>query len=107
MSKLDADQRSDRRRAERLKTSVRCTVNWGPRQLSGRIENLSLRGALITQVNTSPPPEGAVVVVRFQFKKDHLEIVSSVNSIVVRSMSEIVRDGIVGSFAIQFEDQSS
>ena len=72
----------------------------------GKITNISLSGAFITELLTLPPPEKAVITVSFKVEKEEVEITASVDSSVVRNPSDIQDDEIVGSIGIQFQDLS-
>ncbi len=72
----------------------------------GKITNISLSGAFITELLTLPPPEKAVITVSFKVEKEEVEIKASVDSRVVRNPSDIQDDAIVGSIGIQFKGHS-
>jgi len=72
----------------------------------GKITNISLSGAFITELLALPPPEKAVITVSFKVEKEEVEIKASVDSRVVRNPSEIGYGGIWGSIGIQFQDHS-
>jgi len=96
----------ERRQFERYEVFIPCTVKWGPNTIAGLITNMSLGGALITNMDSLPPPDGAMLALTFQVEKEEVKIVSSVTSRVVRTILEMLDDGDVGSIAVQFEDQS-
>jgi len=96
----------ENRQFKRWEVSIPCTVKWGPNTIAGLITNVSLGGALITNMDSLPPPDGAMLALTFQVEKEEVKIVSSVTSRVVRTILEILDDGDVGSIAVQFEDQS-
>ncbi len=72
----------------------------------GKITNISLGGALITELTAAPPPEKAFITVTFQVEKEEVEIKAAVDSSVVRNLFDIQGDEIVGSIGIQFQDHS-
>ena len=72
----------------------------------GRIANLSLSGALITELTTPPPPEKAFIIVTFQVEKEEVEIQASVDSSIVHNFFDIQDDQIVGSIGVTFQDHS-
>jgi hypothetical protein len=95
----------DRRQFKRLKVSAECTVHWQGQSARGYIENFSPKGALINRLRILPPV-GALVALKFQVKENHVETVNTVDSVVVRSISETMNDQTVGALAVLFEDQS-
>ncbi len=72
----------------------------------GKITNISLSGAFITELLTLPPPEKAVITVSFKVEKEEVEITASVDSRVVRNPSDIQDDEIVGSIGVKFKGHS-
>jgi len=72
----------------------------------GKITDISLRGAFIIELTTTPPPEKAFITVTFQVAKEKVEISASVDSSVARNLFDIQDDEIVGSIGIQFQDHS-
>ncbi len=72
----------------------------------GRITNISLSGAFITELLTLPPPEKAVISINFKVGKEKVEIKAAVDSRIERNRSEIGLGGIWGSIGIQFQDHS-
>jgi len=95
-----------RRQFKRLEVSIPCTVTHMGETTKGKITNISLSGAFITELLTLPPPEKAVITVSFKVEKEEVEITASVDSSVVRNPSDIQDDEIVGSIGIQFKDHS-
>jgi len=72
----------------------------------GRITNISLGGAFITELTAAPPPEKAVITISFKVEKEEVEIQASVDSSVVRNLFDIQAGEIVGSIGVQFQDRS-
>jgi len=78
---------------------------------TGKITNISLTGALISELTTAPPPEKAFITVTFQLEKAALtqrsvEIKASVDSSVARDLFDTQDDEIVGSIGVKFQDHS-
>ena len=96
----------DRRRFERWEVSIPCTVKHMGETTKGRITNISLGGALITELTAAPPPEKAFIIVTFQVEKEEVEIQASVDSGIVRYLFAIQDDEIVGSIGAKFQDHS-
>ena len=94
-------QGPERRRFERLPASFLCTVHWQDCEISGQISNISLGGAFVTQVNTIPP-EGAPVVLAFQFRDNQLSLKGEINSKVVHSLKKFLEDSEIGYLGVQF-----
>ena len=99
------------RKFERYEVSIPCTVAHMGETTKGKITNISLSGAFITELTTSPPPEKALVTVTFQVNQVTLTqrnegIKASVDSSVVRNLYDIRDDEIVGSIGVQFQDHS-
>ena len=96
----------ERRRFKRWEVSIPCTVTHMGETTKGKITNISLGGAFITELTTAPPPEKAFIAVRFKVEKEEVEIKASVDSRIVRNLFDIQDDEIVGSIGIQFQDLS-
>jgi len=96
----------ERRQFKRWEVSIPCTVTHMGETIRGRVANISLGGAFITELTTAPPPEKAFITVNFQVEKEEVEIKASVDSRLVRNLFDIQDDEIVGSIGIQFQDQS-
>ncbi len=96
----------ERRRFERWEVSIPCTVTHKGETTKGKITDISLSGAFITELLTLPPPEKAFITVTFQVEKEKVEISASVDSSVVRNLFDIQDDEIVGSIGVKFEVQS-
>ncbi len=96
----------ERRKNERWEVFIPCTVSHMGKTTWGRITNISLGGAFITELTTAPPPEKALITVTFQVEKEEVEIKASVDSSLVRNLFDIQDDEIVGSIGIQFQDHS-
>ena len=102
----------ERRKSERWEVSIPCTVTFMDEIIRGRIANISLGGAFITELATSPPPEKALVTVTFQVNQvtptqRNNEIKASIGSSIVRNLYDIRDDEIVGSIGVKFQDHSS
>ncbi|MDA2934097.1 PilZ domain-containing protein [Acidobacteria bacterium AH-259-D05] len=95
----------ERRQFKRLNVSVPCTVNWQGQKIKGLINDISPKGALISKLQ-AVPPVSALVAVKFRVREDTIEMLCTVDSVVVRSVSEIVKGKRVGSVAVLFEDKS-
>ncbi len=96
----------EKRQFKRWEVSIPCTVTHIGETIRGRVANISLSGAFITELTTAPPPEKAFITVTFQVEQEEVEINSSVDSIVVRNLFDIRDDEIVGSIGVTFQDQS-
>ena len=96
----------ERRQFKRWEVSIPCIVRHMGETTKGKITNISLSGAFITELTTAPPPEKAFVTVTFQVEKEKVEIRASVDSRIVRNLFEIQDDEIVGSIGIQFQERS-
>ncbi len=92
------------RQFERYEVSIPCTVAHMGETTKGKITNISLSGALITELTTAPPPEKAFITVNFQVEEE--EIKASVDSSVVRKFFDTQDDEIVGSIGVRFQDLS-
>ena len=96
----------ERRRFERWKVSVPCTVTYKGEPIRGRITDISLGGGFITELTGLIPPEGAVITVHCQVEDQEIEIKASVDSSVARSLSNIRSDEFVNSIGVKFQDHS-
>ncbi len=94
----------EKRQFKRWKVSIPCTVTHKGETTKGKITNISLSGALITELTTAPPPEKAFITVNFQVEEE--EIKASVDSSVVRNLFDIQDDEIVGSIGVKFQEHS-
>ena len=95
----------ERRQFKRLNVSVPCTVNWQGKKIKGLIHNISPKGALIDKLQ-AVPPLSALVAVTFQVRENKIKMLCTVDSVVVRSVSEMVKGKRVASAAVLFEDHS-
>ena len=95
----------ERRGYQRQEVSIPCSLSWGKHSVQGRIENISREGARVTELNTLPPPKGALVTLKFR-KKYLLEMISSVTASVVRSGQDMAAGKLAGECALQFEDRT-
>ena len=96
----------EKRQSERYEVSIPCIVTHMGETTKGKITNISLSGAFITELLTLPPPERAVITINFKVEKEEVEIKASVNSGIVRNLFDIQDDAIVGSIGIQFKGHS-
>jgi len=101
-----AEVNKERRQFERYAVSIPCTVTNMGETTKGKITNISLGGAFITELATFPPPEKAAITVSFGVEKDGVEIKASVDSSVVHRPSEISSSGNWGSIGVQFQDDT-
>jgi len=70
----------EKRQFKRWEVSIPCTVTHMGETTKGKVTNISLRGAFITELTTTPPPEKAFITVTFQVAKEKVEIKTSVDS---------------------------
>ena len=101
-----AEVNKERRQFERYAVSIPCTVTHMGETTKGKITNISLGGAFITEMTILPPSEKASITVSFSVEKDGVEIKASVDSRIVLRPSEISSSGIWGSIGVQFQDNS-
>jgi len=94
------------RQFKRWEVSIPCTVTHKGETIRGRIANISLSGAFITELTTAPPPEKAVITISFKVEKEKVEIKASVDSNIVHRPSGIGYGGICGSIGAKFQDHS-
>jgi len=97
---------NEKRQFERWEVSIPCIVTHMGERTKGKIIDISLSGAFITELLTLPPPEKAVITVSFKVEKEEVEIKASVDSRVVRNPSDIQDDEIVGSIGVKFKGHS-
>jgi len=100
----------EKRQTERYEVSIPCTITHMGETIKGKITDISLGGAFITELATTPP-EKAFITVTFQVVKialtqRNVEINASVDSSVVRNFFDIQDDDIVGSIGAKFQDHS-
>ncbi len=95
-----------KRQSERWEVNIPCIVTHKGETTKGKITNISLGGAFITELLTLPPPEKAAITVGFSVEKDGVEIKASVDSSIVHKPSEISSNGSWGSIGVQFQDDS-
>ncbi len=98
--------KKERRQFERYEVSIPCTVTHMGETTKGKITNISLGGAFITELTILPPSEKAAITVSFGVEKDGVEIKASVDSRIVHNPSEVHSSGIWGSIGVQFQDHS-
>ncbi|MDA2926382.1 PilZ domain-containing protein [Acidobacteria bacterium AH-259-G07] len=93
----------DRRKFKRWEVSIPCTAQWKEWKITGKITNICLGGALITQVN-AVPPEGALIIVAFEAKQEDVVLHARITSEVIHTIWEVIEDGHAGSFGVKFEE---
>jgi hypothetical protein len=91
----------ERRKSKRFEVSILCFVEWEQKISRGHITDLSLRGALITQVDFAPPDD-ALVQVEFEFDQQDLELAGVVSRIVYSRWGKM-GDRYSCSFGVEFE----
>ena len=100
----------ERRQSLRCEASIPCTVTYKGKTTTGKITNMSLGGAFITELATTPPEKAFITVafevVKIALTQRNVEIKASVDSSVIRDLFDIQDDGIVGSIGVQFQDNS-
>ncbi len=94
----------EKRKNERWEVSIPCTVTHMGETTSGKITNLSLGGAFITELTGLIPLEGTIITVHCQVENQEIKIKASVDASVARSLSNIRSDEIVGSIGAKFLD---
>jgi hypothetical protein len=88
----------EKRKFPRHNVSLPCNVQWKDHEINGQITNLSLGGALISQVNAIPSV-GATVIVEFQFDEaGKVVLEGEVTTRVVHNMWL----GGLGRFGVEF-----
>jgi len=99
----------ERRQLYRWKVSIPCTLEQGDTITRGQIANLSLGGALITQMD-AVPLEGVPFIVRFQVEKESVELEGKLIHTINLSFRgpwilqvSAMEDGQVGSFGVEFQ----
>jgi len=95
-----------KRQSERWEVNIPCIVTHKGETTKGKITNISLGGAFITELLTLPPSEKAAITVSFDVEKDGVEIKASVDSNIVHRPSGIGYGGICGSIGVKFQDHS-
>lgn len=92
-----SQQIEDRQRFTRRRVSIACRIEWAGKGFKGRVANISLGGALITDVEELPPIGNTVNVI--------LEV--SETAVKVQLKSRIIhtnRSGEGVSFGVEFEE---
>ena len=92
----------ERRQYRRWRVSMPCSVTWEEGKAQGQIANISFGGALVSEV-TTVPPEGALVALTFEAEEGQVRLEGKLTSRVIHSITELIEDGGVGSFGVQFE----
>ncbi len=83
---------TERRRFERWETSIPCAVEWEGSSTTGRIANLSFGGALIKQVEVTPP-KGTRATIRFEVQKQEIKLTGSLVAKILRTVEEFKEEG--------------
>ncbi|MDA2937158.1 PilZ domain-containing protein, partial [Acidobacteria bacterium AH-259-A15] len=91
----------ERRGFKRWTVSIPCTVEWKDRRMTGKITNISLGGALITQVKAFPP-EGASITIIIQAQQEDVVLKGRIMSNVIHTIWEDIEDVGIGSFGVKF-----
>ena len=83
---------TERRRFERWETSIPCAVEWEGSSTTGRIANLSFGGALIKQVEVTPP-KGTRATIRFEVQEQEIKLSGSLVAKILRTVEEFKEEG--------------
>jgi c-di-GMP-binding flagellar brake protein YcgR len=94
----------ERRRFNRLKVVVYCTVGWQDKTIRGRTLDLSYGGAFIATEANIVPPKGASVTVRFGFAEIKGDVEEELDSRIIRTIPEIAEEGRLASFGVKFTE---
>ncbi len=92
----------DMRPLQSCEVSTPCIVEWKGWEIAGEISNPSFGEALVSPVS-AVPPEGAKVVVTFQAQNGKVALKAKLTCRVVHTVWEILEDGQVGSFGVEFQ----
>ncbi len=82
----------ERRRFKRWETSIPCAVEWEGSSTTGRIANLSFGGALIKQVDITPP-KGTRATIRFEVQKHKIKLNGNLVAKILRTVREFKEEG--------------
>ena len=91
----------ERQGFKRWTVSIPCTVKWKDRRMTGKITNISLGGALITQVKAFPP-EGALITIIFQAEQEDIVLQGRIMSKVIHTIWEDIEDAGIGFLGVKF-----
>jgi hypothetical protein len=83
---------SERRKFERWKTSIPCTLEWEGSSTSGHITNLSFGGALIKQVDALPA-QGTTVVISFEINAEEVQLNGTLAARILRTVQQLSEEG--------------
>jgi len=95
-------ENQDIRPLQSCEVSTPCIVEWKGYEIAGQISNPSSGEALVSPVS-AVPPEGAKVVVTFQAQSGKIALKAKLTCRVVHTVWEIMEDGQVGSFGVEFQ----
>ena len=94
---------SNKRKSERFPVEIPCVVEWDDRLIEGKINDLSVGGAFITQANIVPP-NNSFVVVTLGGEDAKMNLKGTVGSRVAHGFWEIASEDQIGSFGVEFQD---
>ena len=87
------------RQDKRWTVSIPCTVEWKDWKITGRMANVSLAGALITEANAAPP-EGTLVTITLQAEQADVVFKGRI----MHTVWETIADARIGSLGVKFEE---
>ncbi len=82
----------ERRKFQRWKTSIPCTLEWQGSSTSGRIADLSWGGALIKQADALPA-KGASVVISFEINQKEVQLNGTLAARILRTVQQFSEEG--------------
>ncbi len=85
-SESQDQQPTERRHLQRLKVSIPCTVTVLGKEITARIVDMSVEGALITD-STWMPTEDSETALRFRYRKENIHLLGRVSSEVVHTQT--------------------
>ncbi|MFQ5928801.1 MAG: PilZ domain-containing protein [Acidobacteriota bacterium] len=103
MTKEKHGGKAERREFKRWTVSIPCSVEWDDTIIEGIIDNLSYRGARITEMKVSPA-EGTLVTVKFKVEEEALKVEGVLTSRVIYTVREIRGGGARYSLGVEFQE---
>ena len=91
---------SEQRRTARLAASFPCELRWRDEVSSGRISDISMGGALVTEVDNVPPRE-ALVSIYFELTDEEVTLKVELKSVVAH-----VQEGETSQVGLEFREPS-
>ncbi len=94
----------ERRRYNRSRVFVYCTVDWQDKKIRGRTLDLSYGGAFIATEANIVPPKGASVTVKVGLATIEGAVEEELDSTIIHTIPDIAEESRLACFGVKFTE---